>query len=109
MVKWSFVIDELLRLTTFVHGTIGMFMFIHEELVQALSMACYNYAKAKQWNKVIETANYAINEICDPMIEWTNTYGNLAYPLQYCYYEFFSGAKKVFESYIQLALNPPQD
>jgi len=109
MVKWSFVVDELLKLTTFVHGTVGMFMFIHEELVQALAMACYNYKKLKKWQKMRETAEYAINEICDPMIEWIDTYGYLAYPLNYCYHEFFSGMKKTFESYIDYANNPPED
>lgn len=108
MVKWGFVVGELTKLTTFVHGTIGMFMFVHEELVQALSMACYNYAKSKDWGKVVETAQYAINEICNPMIEWIDAYGTLAYPLHYAYKEFFIGAKKVFESYINLAMNPPK-
>lgn len=108
MVKWTLVIEQLMNLTTFVHGTVGMFMFILEELTQALAMACYNYKQVQNWNKVIEVANYAIYEVINPAIEWINTYGHLAYPLNDAYREFFTGARKTFESYITLAQNPPQ-
>lgn len=86
-----------------VRGSIGMFMFIIEEAIQAISMACYLAYKKQQYDKVIEYANFAINELIDPAINFANSYGNLAYPLQYAYLAFYESSKKTLQNYIDLA------
>ena len=92
-----------------VRGSIAMFMFIIEEAIQTIGMACYLAYKKQQWDKVIEYATYAINELIDPAIEFADTYGNFAYPLHFAYKAFYETSKKTMENYITLANQAKQE
>jgi hypothetical protein len=86
-----------------VRGSVAMFMFIIEEAIQTIGMACYLAMKKQQYDKVIEYANFAINELINPAIDFANSYGNFAYPLHFAYLAFYESAKKTFQNYIDLA------
>lgn len=98
MAKWKIALD----MVEWVHGTIGMFMFILEEAAQTAGMACYVAKREGQDDLVKSIADYAIREICDPGIDFCNTYGAAAYPLHMAYKEFFTAAKKTFQTYLEV-------
>lgn len=93
---WQIAIDLIEE----VHGTIAMYMFILEEACQTAGMACYLYKEAEMPDKAAEVANWVINNIIDPAIDFADTYGNLAYPLQISYKLFYQSARKAMEAYI---------
>lgn len=95
-------LDEIVKLGGWVHGTIGMFMFIAEEACQSLGMACYIAQRAEDLPRAKELAQYGITNLCDPMIEFCHVWGKYAYPLHYAYEDFFLASKLNFETYLGL-------
>ena len=96
--KFKIVLEKI----EWVHGTVGMFMFILQESAQALGMACFMSKRHGRPDIARSIAAYAIIEICDPAIDFCDDFGWAAYPLQIAYREFFLAARKNFETYLQL-------
>jgi len=95
-------IGTITELGGWLHGTIGMFMFIAEEATQSLGMACYIAHMAGDDEKARELAQYGITNLCDPMIDFCGNWGYLAYPLQEAYESFFQASKLNFQVYLNL-------
>ena len=98
MAKFTIALGKI----EWVHGTVGMFMFILQESVQTLGMACFIAIRNDRLDLAKELASYTINEIIDPAIDFCNAFGWAAYPLQIAYREFFKAARKNFETYLTL-------
>jgi len=96
MVVWTIAID----LIEDVRGSIAMFMFIIEEATQCVNMACYIAKEAEDMEKASEIAQWAIENLIDPALDFVQTYGILAYPLHIAYEKFFESAKKTLEQYL---------
>lgn len=79
-----------------------MFLFILEEAVQSIGMSVYLAYKAESCEDVRNLAQYAIDELIDPALDWIHTYGNLCYPNNLSYEEFFLASKKNMENYLKL-------
>lgn len=99
MVKWEFAMDTVSDVRSYV----AMFMFINEEAAQTLGMACYMLQKTEQWSKLIETAQYALDNLINPAIDFCATYGYVAIPLNMAYTSFFDAAKRSMQTYIETA------
>ena len=98
MPKFTIVLGKI----EWVHGTVGMFMFILQEACQTLGMAAFMATRNNQLDRARELASYAITEICDPALDFCNDFGWAAYPLHLAYREFFKAARKNFETYLIL-------
>ena len=98
MGKFTIVLEGI----EWVHGTVGMFMFILQEASQSVGMSCFLASRHGRPDIARRNAEYAIREICDPAIAFCDTFGVAAYPLHMAYREFFIAAKKNFETYIAL-------
>ena len=98
MAKFKIVLDKI----EWVHGTVGMFMFILQESAQTLGMACFMSKRHGRPDIARELAGYAIREVCDPAIDFCDDFGWAAYPLHIAYREFFLAARKNFETYLEL-------
>ena len=98
MSKFSVVLGKI----EWLHGTIGMFMFILQESAQTLGMACFIAIRNDRLDLAKTLAAYAITEICDPAIDFCDDFGWAAYPLHMAYREFFKAARKNFETYLTL-------
>jgi len=99
MVIWKIALD----LVQDVRGTLGMYLFIIEEAIQTVGMACYLNWKEGNYSKVIEVANYVLDEIINPAIDFCATYGSATYPLNIAYDVFYKAAKTSMENYIAQA------
>lgn len=98
MAVWSIAIDIIED----VRGSIAMYLFIIEESIQAIGMATYLANRAKKTDLTKELANYAIENLIDPALDFVKNYGTFAYPLNMAYEEFYKAARKVFETYLSL-------
>jgi len=98
MVVWTLALDVIED----VRGSIAMYLFIIEEAIQTLGMACYMSYKAKNMALARELAQYGIDNVINPAIEFNNAYGFIAYPLNMAYDVFYKNAKKTFETYLTL-------
>jgi len=85
-----------------VRGSIAMFMFIIEEAIQSVGMACYLLRKANRVEECRNVAQWAIDNLINPALEFCKTYGYAAYPLNMAYESFYNAAKKTFETYLSL-------
>ena len=85
-----------------VHGTVGLFMFILQEATQSLGMSCFLASRHNHLDIAKRNAEYGIREICDPAIDFCDTFGVAAYPLHMAYREFFLASRKNFETYLSL-------
>lgn len=91
-----------------VRETVAFYMFIIEESIQAVGMACYLYKKYGLNNKAKETAQWCINELIDPLLDFSSSIGVLAYPLNLAYSAFAEATRKVMEMYLELPEQPPE-
>lgn len=96
MPVWKLALDVIED----VRGSIAMFMFILEEAVQTAGMACYLYKKAELNEKAAELAQWIIDEILNPALDFVDNYGIFAYPLNEAYKQFFLAAKQSMQAYI---------
>jgi len=98
MVAWQIALDVVQD----VRGSIAMYLFIIEEALQTLGMACYLYQKANMKESVRNLAKWAIDNVVDPAIEFNNTYGAAAYPLNMAYDTFYHSSRISFQTYIHI-------
>lgn len=96
------VAKEAFEQFTNVREAVAFYMFIIEESIQAVGMACYLYTKYGLNNKAKETAKWCINELIDPLLEFANSFGVLAYPMNLAYSAFAEATRKVMEMYLEL-------
>jgi len=96
MAVWSIALDVIED----VRGSIAMFMFIIEEATQTAGMACYLYKKADMPEKAAELAQWIIDELLDPAIDFVDNYGYIAYPLNIAYKQFYLAAKQTMQAYL---------
>ena len=85
-----------------VRGTLGMYLFIIEEAIQTVGMACWTLYKDNRFAEVQELAQWIIDDIIDPAIEFNNTYGMATYPLNQAYAVFYTSARKNMETYLAM-------
>ena len=96
--RWKIALDIIED----VRGSIAMYMFIIEEAVQTAGMAAYLYQKAEQTQKAKETAKWVLDNLIYPALDFVETYGYLAYPLNLSYEAFFRAAEKTMQMYLEL-------
>ena len=97
MVHWTVALD----LIQDVRGSIAMYLFIIEESIQTVGMACYMLYKDQKYQEVMDLATWIISDIIDPAIEFNNTYGTVAYPLNMAYGVFYESAKRNMNTYLE--------
>lgn len=96
--QWTIIID----IVEDVRGSIGMYLFIIEEAIQTIGMANYLAYKAGKMERVKEIAQWTIDEVIDPAINFNNIYGYIAYPLNQAYAVFYDAARKNMETYLEM-------
>ena len=99
MPTWTIALDVIED----VRGSVAMYIFILEESIQTLGMACYLLAKEQRWNDLLDLANWIIANVINPAIDFNNTYGGVAYPLNMAYDTFYRASKTNMENYIKIA------
>lgn len=99
MPVWTIALDVIED----VRGSIAMYLFIIEEAIQSMGMACYLNYREKNWSALLETANYALENLIKPALDFVSTYGHVAYPLNISYQAFYEATKKQMQNYIDLA------
>ena len=104
MVVWAIALD----LIQDVRGSIAMFLFIIEEAIQTVGMSCYLLYKEEKWAECLEVATYIKNRIIEPSLEFVDSYGQVAYPLNISYKIFYESAMKNVETYIKRCLEKLQ-
>jgi len=97
-VVWSIALDVIQD----VRGSIAMYLFIIEEAIQTLGMAVYLLYKDNRFQEARETAQYMLDNVINPAIDFNNTYGSVAYPLNLAYDTFYKNSKKNMETYLEL-------
>lgn len=97
--SWKIALDVIEE----VRGSIAMYLFIIEEAIQTAGMACYLLQKAQDYEALMSTASWILNNLINPAIDFVNTYGAPAYPLNQAYYTFYNSAKLTMETYIKTA------
>ena len=95
---WSIALDVIQD----VRGSIAMYLFIIEEAIQTVGMACYLNYKANRLEAVRDLAKWILDNIINPAIDFNNTYGSVAYPLNLAYNVFYHAAKRNMETYLEL-------
>ena len=86
-----------------IRETIAFYMFIVEESIQAVGMACYLSAKYQDYSRAKELATWAIDELINPLYDFANSpAGVLAYPMNEAYKAFAEATKKTMETYLTL-------
>ena len=98
MVVWEIALDIIED----VRGSIAMYLFIIEEAIQTAGMACYLLYRMKKYDECKNTAQWVIDNLIDPALEFVNTYGYAAYPLNMAYETFYKSARKTMETYLKL-------
>jgi len=98
MVVWTIALDVVQD----VRGSIAMYLFILEEAIQTVGMSVYLMHKANMDEEVRSQAKWILDEIINPAIEFNNTYGMLAYPLNQAYSTFYESAKRNMETYLKV-------
>jgi len=97
--KWTIVLDVIQD----VRSSIAMFMFIIEEAIQTAGMACYILYKQQNWEELKNAAQQVIDNLITPGLDFVNTYGAAAIPLNMAYSAFYDQAKTTFQTYIAVA------
>ena len=98
MVSWNIALD----IVEDVRGSIAMYLFIIEEAIQTVGMACYLLYRQKKYDELKDTARWIIDNLIDPALEFVKTYGYAAYPLNIAYEVFYKSARKTVETYLSL-------
>jgi len=98
MVVWEIALEVVEE----VRGSIAMFMFIIEEAIQTVGMACYINYKLGDVEAAKEAARWALDNLVNPALDFVDRYGAAAYPLNLAYKSFYLSAKRTMETYLKL-------
>jgi len=85
-----------------VRGTISFYMFIIEESIQTVNMAMYLLYKAGLYSELEEVLNWAEGNLVNPLEDFANGVGTVAYPMNLSYVAFAQASKKLIEAYRKL-------
>ena len=97
--KWTVALDVVQD----VRGSVAMFMFIIEEAIQTAGMACYVLYKSQKWQELKNAAQQTIDNLIIPGLDFANTYGAAAIPLNTAYLAFYNQSLTTFQTYIAVA------
>jgi len=92
-------LEIVISLVKDVYYTIGFYMMILMEAGKSLNMAMYVAKEAKDKELLSEIITYTENELIVPALKFTEEYGNLAYPLNQAYEEYFNALQKSCDTY----------
>ncbi len=95
-----------LSLVKDVYYTIGFYMMILMEAGKSLNMAMYIAKEAKDEDLLSEIITYTENELIVPALDFIDSYGNLAYPLNKAYSAYFNALQKSCDTYKNLINQP---
>lgn len=79
-----------------------MYMFIIEEAIQSGGMAVYLLYKSNRYEDALKMAQWLLDNLINPALDFVRAYGHAAYPLNMCYETFYTVAKRNMETYIDL-------
>jgi len=102
MVSWWSVAKSAFDVFEDARGTAGFYMFIIEEAIQTTNMALYLLYKAGLKEQLEELINWEENELVNPLKDFANGVGTIAYPMNLSYQAFAEATKKLLDSYRQL-------
>ncbi|MEM5854475.1 MAG: hypothetical protein QW228_08980 [Candidatus Aenigmatarchaeota archaeon] len=106
MVNWWKVGKEAFDVFINVRETIAFYMFIIEESIQAMGMACYLLKKYGLNKECKEYADFTLSNLINPLEEFASGVGTWAYPMNEAYKAFATASRKVMEAYKQLPDEP---
>jgi len=84
-----------------VRGTLTLYGWTIIEALGTVSFACYLLKKAKRSDDARNLAQWAINNIVNPYIDFLNRYGWAIYPLADAYKVYAECSKRLFEAYLK--------
>lgn len=96
---WTVAIDVLED----ARGTLTFYGFIIEEAIQSAGFACWILRSANKDKEAAEKAQWCINELILPAIDFFNRWGHITFPMNQAYLAFYEASKKTMETYIQVA------
>ena len=99
MPSWWNVAQSAFSVFEDVRGTCGFYMFIIEEAIQTVNMGAYLLYKAGLYDELEELLNWEMNELVNPLKEFANGVGVIAYPLNLSFDAFAEASKKLIEAY----------
>ena len=91
-----------------VRETIAFYMFIIEESIQAMGMACYLLKKYGLDQDAKEYAEWTKNNLIQGLKDFANGAGVIAYPMNQAYLMFAESAEKVMDAYLKTPAQPPE-
>lgn len=85
-----------------VHSIVTFYMFIIEESIQTVGMACWMARQAGDYAAIHELAHWAKTELCDELGHFANNAGFAAYPMNVAFDKFAEASKKNFDYLLTL-------
>lgn len=83
-----------------VREIVNFYMFITEEAIQTISLGVYQTYNAGNISRCQELINYNLNELIDPLIEFSDgPAGILAWPMGVAFAAFARSSRASMESY----------
>lgn len=98
----STYVPSIATLVILARTDLQFWMFIFEESIQSLGMACYLLIKVGKTNEAAEIAQVALDEYINPMIDRCNDSEilNITFPVGLSFLGFYEASKLVFEGYV---------
>jgi len=91
-----------------VRETIAFYMFIIEESIQAMGMACYLLKKYGLDQDAKEYASWTKSNLIQGLKEFAQGVGVIAYPMNEAYKLFAESTEKVMDAYLKTTAQPPE-
>jgi len=91
-----------------VRETIAFYMFIIEESIQAMGMACYLLKKFGLDQDAKEYASWTKSNLIQGLKEFAQGVGVIAYPMNEAYKLFAESTEKVMDAYLKTPAQPPE-
>jgi len=98
MVKWKMPLEIIKD----VRGTLIFYGWVICESLGSASMACYLLKKEKKYKEMKEIAQWAINELIEPYLEWIDYYKFMIAPMDIAYKLYCESQRKLFETYLKI-------
>jgi len=105
---WWKVGKEVFDVFMNVRETIAFYMFIIEESIQAMGMACYLLKKYGLDQDAKEYASWTKSNLIEGLKQFADGVGQVAYPMNLAYKAFAEATEKVMDAYLKTPAQPPQ-
>jgi len=105
---WAKIGKEAFKQFVNIRETIAFYMFIIEESIQAMGMACYLLKKYGLDQDAKEYASWTKSNLINGLKEFASGAGVIAYPMNEAYKLFAESAEKVMDAYLKTPAQPPQ-